>query len=78
MKNIKKTTHEMFNWFIEEHELTKEEAVENSDFLDEFKDVFLEHFENLLNEKIISKSTFKEAEKLDEDDAVISYLISIL
>jgi hypothetical protein len=78
MKNIKKATIEMFNWFIEEHELTKEEAIEDSDFLEEFNEVFVEHFETLLHEKNISKSTLQEAEKLDSKEEIISYLKSIL
>ncbi len=78
MKNIKKATIDMFNWFIEEHELTKEEAIEDSDFLEEFNEVFVEHFETLLHEKIISKSTFQDAEKLESEEEIISYLKSIL
>ena len=78
MKNIQNATIEMFNWFIQAHDLTKEEAIEDSDYLEEIEEVFVEHFEELFHEKIISESTLKEAEKLEEEEKIITYLKSVI
>ena len=78
MKNIKQATIDMFNWFTEAQELSKDEALNDAEFLEEFNEVFVEHFETLEGEKIISEKTLAEAEELEEKDEIISYLKSIV
>lgn len=78
MKNLKTATIELFDWLSEAQDMTKEQALSNSDFVEEFEEVYVEHFETLLHEQLITKSTLKEAEELEENENIINYLKSIL
>lgn len=66
MKQLHKVVIDLLTMMMETQELTAEQMLDDDEQMDEFVEVFIEHFETMLHEQLITKDTFNEAKAIDD------------